>query len=62
MNIVFKKEIEDISASYDLLEDSLENLKNKILQEHIPDCSKNGQVEEIQNAVNGNPKCTNFGN
>ncbi len=51
MNIVFKKEIEDISASYDLLEDSLENLKNKILQEHIPDCSKNGQVEEIQNAL-----------
>ena len=49
MNTVFKKEIEDISASYDLLEDSLENLKNKILQEYIPDCSKNGQVEEIQN-------------
>lgn len=51
MNTVFKKEIEDISASYDLLEDSLENLKNKILQEYIPDCSKNGQVEEIQNAL-----------
>jgi hypothetical protein len=51
MNIVFKKEIEDISASYDLLEDSLEDLINKILQEHIPDCSKNGQVEEIQNAL-----------
>lgn len=51
MNTVFKKEIEDISASYDLLEDSLENLKNKILQEYIPDCSKSGQVEEIQNAL-----------
>ncbi len=51
MNTVFKKEIEDISVSYDLLEDSLENLKNKILQEYIPDCSKNGQVEEIQNAL-----------
>ena len=35
MNTVFKKEIEDISASYDLLEDSLENLKNKILQEYM---------------------------
>ncbi len=51
MNAVFKKEIEDISASYDLLEDSLENLINKILQEYIPDCSKNSQVEEIQNAL-----------
>jgi len=30
---------------------SLENLKNKILQEYIPDCSKNGQVEGIQNAL-----------
>ncbi|MGF7401196.1 hypothetical protein PQ744_12510 [Thermoanaerobacterium thermosaccharolyticum] len=51
MNTVIKKEIEDISASYDLLEDSLENLKNKILQEYIPDCSKNDQVEEIWNAL-----------
>jgi len=51
MTIVFKKEIEDISASYDLLEDSLENFKNKILQEYIPDCSKNGRVEDIQNAL-----------
>lgn len=51
MNTVIKKEIEDISASYDLLEDSLENLKNKILQEYIPDCSKNDQVEEIRNAL-----------
>ena len=46
-----KKEMEDISASYDLLEDSLENFQNKILQEYIPYCSKNGQVEEIQNAL-----------
>jgi hypothetical protein len=51
VNTVIKKEIEDISASYDLLEDSLENLKNKILQEYIPDCSKNDQVEEIRNAL-----------
>lgn len=51
MVTILKKEIEDISASYDLLEDSLENLKNKILQEYIPCCSKNGQVEEIQNAL-----------
>ncbi len=51
MITILKKEIEDISASYDLLEDSLENLKNKILQEYIPCCSKNGQVEEIQNAL-----------
>ncbi|AST58061.1 SMC domain protein [Thermoanaerobacterium thermosaccharolyticum] len=51
MNTIVKKEIEDISASYDLLEDSLENLKNKILQEYIPDCSKNDQVEEIRNAL-----------
>jgi hypothetical protein len=51
VNTIVKKEIEDISASYDLLEDSLENLKNKILQEYIPDCSKNDQVEEIRNAL-----------
>lgn len=60
MNTVFKKEIEDISASYDLLEDSLENLKNKILQEYIPDCSKNGQVEEIQNALQVLKQETNY--
>ena len=51
MVTILKKEIEDISASYDLLEDSLENLQNKILQEYIPYCSKNGQVEKIQNAL-----------
>ncbi len=51
MNEVFKKEIDDISVSYDLLEDSLENLKNKILQEYIPHCSKNGQVGEIQSLL-----------
>lgn len=51
MDTILKNEIEDISASYDLLEDSLENLKNKILQEYIPDCSRNGKVDEIQNAL-----------
>ena len=51
MDMVLKKEIEDISASYDLLEDSLENLENKILQEYIPDCSRKGKVDEIQSAL-----------
>lgn len=51
MFTILQKEIEDISASYDLLEDSLENLQNKILQEYIPNCSKNGQIDEIQSAL-----------
>jgi len=33
------------------MEDSLKNLKNKILHEYIPDFSKNSQIEEIRNAL-----------
>lgn len=51
MDTIFKKEIEDISTLYDLLGDGLESLDNKILQEYIPKCSKNGQVEEMRKGL-----------
>lgn len=51
MNTELKKEIEDVSASYDLLEDGLSNLENKILQEYIPNSSKKGEVNEIKKAL-----------
>ena len=51
MNIDLKKEIEDVSTSYDLLEDGLNNLENKIWQEYIPDISKKGQLNEIKKTI-----------
>lgn len=47
----FQKEIEDINTSYDLLEDSLESFKNKILQEYIPKFSRNENIDEIRNTL-----------
>lgn len=51
MNTELKKEIEDVNASYDLLEDGLNNLVNKILQEYIPNVSKKGELNEIKKII-----------
>lgn len=51
MDTIFQKELMNIGAAYDLLQDSLESLKKKILQDYIPECSKSGKIEEIQDAL-----------
>lgn len=52
MNDLLKNELEDIRVSYELLIDGIEILETKIMEEYIPKCSKNAEMNKVVEGVN----------